>query len=313
MIDEVDAENILDNKELFIMLKKLFCCWISFTEPVHHQGVNLAAEYSFQYEYLTILFRNASHISTIIRNNIDRELDDSTFQSKSVRLPGCFTAAQTEIPQRYFTSIEDVLRVGESEEFQGNGFTDTLIVVLALQLPPELSLDELKERWNATEVVHCGNRYELSCISGSEFQSVWLIINCSEAPYIKDEHLTLVVSRAQYEVGIILINLDQSEFKEGDQMLSSYLSLKKSDHVALFEQFIGTNNKKPTPIDNWLQPTDTDRYQFEWWERRMRIQLKNGKDRTMECVNRQPATVRLQLYFAFPSLFPFKGKIGSLI
>ena len=106
-----------------------------------------------------------------------------------MRLPGCFTADQRQIAVKYVDKIEDVLDVEESEEFLGNGFTDRLVVLLSeVLLPSDFSLDELKKRWNATEVVHCTRIIEIDCISGSEFQSVLFIINCETYVFIREKN-----------------------------------------------------------------------------------------------------------------------------
>ena len=317
MIDEITAEDILNN-EVLRQLKQLKHCWISFTETGNQwsaRGFLGIPEY-FQHENLNILFRSSSHISTITRNYIEEQRQKSLpFVSKPVRLPGCFTAAQREIVVKYVDKIGDVLNVGVSGKFLAEQFDDRLVVVLAQK--SEIPLDDLKVTWKATEVVHCSNSDEIDHLSGSEFQSVLLILDRGKHTPANEYILTSVVSRAQYEVGIILICSDQTAvFQLVNKMLSSYLSAKRSDHVVLFEQFISSHN-----ITEWLFPTDTDGNQFMWWEQRIKLHLTEDKERTIECVRRQPVTIQLQIYFAFYDSFnhasealdpSWKGKISII-
>ena len=287
---------------MITMLSEFKCCWIAETGESRGGLLPDMTDFKFQYENLNILFRSASHISTLTRNNSERkEMLVFPFPSKPVRLPGCFTAAQRQIAVKYVDKIEDVLNVEEIEEFLGNGFTDRLVVVLSDGLPSDFSLKELKERWNATEVVYCSGSREIDCVSGSEFQSVLFIINCEKDAYIGEKHLTLVVSRAQYEVGIILIRTDQSWFERANLTVTSYLSVIRSDYAELFDQFISSSSSNITnsTITKWIQPTDTDRHQWAWWKKRMKIHLDHERERTLVCVQQQPISLQLQLYFAF--------------
>ena len=242
MIDEINAEDILNN-EVLRQLKQLKHCWISFTETGNQwsaRGFLGIPEY-FQHENLNILFRSSSHISTITRNYIEEQRQSIPLPSIPVRLPGCFTAAQREIVVKYVDKIGDVLNVGVSGKFFAEQFDDRLVVVLAQK--SEIPLDDLKVTWKATEVVHCSNSDEIDHLSGSEFQSVLLILDRGKHSPANEYILTSVVSRAQYEVGIILICSDQTAvFQLVNKMLSSYLSAKRSHHVILFEQFISSHN-----------------------------------------------------------------------
>ena len=307
MVDEIDMFRFLIPDKINDELSKNKWCWITFTETgsfyVNRSDEDFYKKFDkLEHEDLTILFRSANHISTITGTNIEKEeFKGLPFPSKPVLLPGCFISAQRQIELKCFDRIEDVLNVGESEEFLGNGFTDRLVVVLSDELPTDFSLKELKKRWNATEMVHCSDRHDLDCISGSEFQSVLFIINCGEGTVLRNDHLTSVVSRAQYEVGIILIRSDQSGFEQVNRMVSFYLLTTRIDHAVLFDQLISTTNK--STLVKWLQPTDTNNYNWLWWNIRMEIHLEKEKEQMMKCIERQPISVQLQLCFAFYQLY----------
>ena len=305
MIDEIRAGTILYDMRVFDILSEFKCCWISFIETGKDDSLYMDLEFlrQFDHEDLNILFRSASHISSVTNNNISENIDKTTpFPSKPVRMPGCFTAAQKEIEVTEVDKIENLLNI-RSGTFLGDNFIDRLIVLLSETKPNEIFIEKLKKRWSASEFVHCREEYEIDCISGSEFQSVLFIINamgnCSE---IKNS-MTEVVSRAQYEVGIILFSSDPAELQIAKEELLSYLSLKNSNHVYMFEQFINSSIGSQTDDTLWLQPTNTNIFQWLWWNTRMSVHLIHDRTGTIECVNRQPTTVQLQLYFAFYDLF----------
>ncbi|XP_075257760.1 uncharacterized protein LOC142349840 isoform X2 [Convolutriloba macropyga] len=305
MVDEIDIYHFSTGHNPREELSKYKWCWITFTET-GESGMRIVTESKefneLKHEDLNILFRSANHISTITGRNIAKEqLKMLPFPSKPVMLPGCFTSAQRQIEFKYVDKIEDVLNIEESEEFLGNGFTNRLVVLLSkILLPSNFSLDEVKKKWNATEVTHCTDTEKIDCVSGSEFQSVLFIIDC-RCLLLSPEHLTLVVSRAQYEVGIILIRMGQTWFERVNETVSSYLSTDRIDHVVLFDQLISSTNK--STLVKWLQPTDANVYEWRWWNIRMKIHLEKEKEQMMKCIERQPISVQLQLCFAFYKLY----------
>ena len=113
------------------------------------------------------------------------------------------------------------------------------------------------------------------------------------------------MSRAQYEVGIILIGGEKFRFELDYQIVTSYLSMTRSDHAELFGQLISSTNK--STLVKWLQPTDTNVYEWKWWNVRMRIHLEKEKEQMMKCIERQPISVQLQLCFAFYKLYERYG------
>ena len=305
MIDEIEADTILCDSKVLDILSEFKYCWISFIETGKDTYLDMNSVFpeQFDHEDLNILFRSACHISSITNNNITENIDKSTpFPSKPVRMPGCFTAAQKEIEVTEVDKIENVLNI-RTDTFLHDNFIDRLIVLLSETKPNEIFIEKLKKRWSASEFVHCSAVYKIDCVSGSEFQSVLFIIDTSKTFYDVEDSLTAVVSRAQYEVGIILFSSGPAELEVAKEELLSYLSLKKSKHVFLFEQFINSSIGSQTDDTLWLQPTNTYTQQWRWWEKRICAHLIHDRKRTIECVNRQPITVQLQLYFAFYDYF----------
>ena len=179
----------------------------------------------------------------------------------------------------------------------GDNLTDRLIVVITEpdNLPDQLDLKQLKEEWKGTELVHITDELEADQVSGSEYQSVLIIVH-KRYSYIFLTALTMAVSRAQYEVGIIVTN-----YSEMSTQLSSYLSPVRKDYVLAFDRFI----RNPSTNISWLEPTDTKTEPWEWWQNRLQTHFSEQGGVATQIVMSQPLIIRLQLTAAFPEFFIF--------
>ncbi|XP_075261255.1 uncharacterized protein LOC142352974 isoform X3 [Convolutriloba macropyga] len=289
MIEEMEF-NIDDSMKK--CLHNFGCCWISSTGFGHGtyskiEGDELPAY--FKHENLNILFRSASHISTITSKYIEKQRNELPFPVEAVQIPGCFLAEQRNISVRYVQNAVEYLFYG-SVEFLGDNFSSRLIVIISSDdFPTEDKIGQLKLRWKATEVVLCEDSLEE--ISGSEFQSVLLAVDIRDE-YILD-NVTMAISRAQYEVEIIF-NGENSEVRE---LLSTYLSPESNNYSTLFYKFLDEN----ITFTNWLEPQDSDMTDGLWWWESELGKLIKGN--SIQIIMRKPITIRLQLTAAFPRLF----------
>ena len=270
----------------------LRCCWISSTGTGY--GTDSSIERGelpayFKHENLNILFRSATHISTITSKYIEKRQNGLPFPVETVKIPGCFTAEQRKVLVWYVRNVIESLFNGRNL-FLGDNFSSRLIVILSSAgVSIEDNIDQLKSKWKATEVVL--NEYSLREISGSEFQSVLLAIDRTDDYILND--VTLAISRAQYEVGII-VNEELTEFRE---LLSTYVSPETKNYSTLFHNFLDEN----VTFTNWLAPQDCDITQaLEWWIDELRKLMRGNLTQT---IMQKPITIRLQLTTAFPSLF----------
>ncbi|XP_075253760.1 uncharacterized protein LOC142345554 isoform X4 [Convolutriloba macropyga] len=194
MIDEMSL-NIDDRMKEY--LSNFRCCWISSTEfnsgdSSIIKGDELPAE--FKHENLNILFRSASHISTITSKYIERVRNELPFPAETVKIPGCFMAEQRKVSVWFVPNVIESLSNGR-DLFLGDNFSNRLIVIISSDdFPAEEKIDQVKLRWKATEVVLCEDK--LKDISGSEFQSVLLAVNKTSVDL---DDVTMAISRAQYE------------------------------------------------------------------------------------------------------------------
>ena len=301
MFDEMNPKHFSAKQKVWKPLLDFNYCWISFTETGEHytafsNGVQLPNK--FQIENLSILFRSSSHISKVTHKLIQHETGFLPFPSKTVRIPGCFTAAQKEIALKYVDKIDELQFTRQNDLLEDN-FSDRLIVILTKQeMREDFDLEQLKNIWNATEVVVHTKKENVEDISGSEFQSVLFIFEGSLSDFKKT--ITTVASRAQYEVGVIILNVSQSDFESFNEGILSYLSADTSDFVVLLDQMM----TDPPTNNGWLQPRDKDLGRWwNWWNIRMRKKMSTDRENTIEHVKRQSVGVRLQLVHAFSSLF----------
>ena len=130
MIDEMRF--IIDNR-IRKYLYNFRCYWISSTE--FGRGVNseikggeLPAE--FKHENLNILFRSASHISTITSKYIERARNELPFPAETVKIPGCFVAEQRKVSVWYVQNVFESLLNGR-DLLLGDNFSSRLIVILS--------------------------------------------------------------------------------------------------------------------------------------------------------------------------------------
>ena len=302
MFDEIPYKDIcsVEEAKFWSLVTCCKCCWVSLTDS----GFDSAGLYNrpscfpdcFRHENLNILFRSASHISSISKNHIERQSLTVPFPAQPVRVPGCFTAHQRELKVKWVEKIDEGT-VQFDEEFLEDGFTDRLIVLLAMDVNQHgIDLEKLKEDWNASTVADCNQNAIIDHLSGAEFQSVLIIVDLKEK-YCQAVHdINMAVSRAQYEVGIIVAGEQNSYIIK---QLQSYLSSSLCYHVEIFSKFLTGSLAN----EDWLKPEDVNKLPWEWWLRRLRTHLKKQRDATIEIFKRQPVSVRLQLTFAFPSFF----------
>ena len=286
------------------------CCWISLTESGSNGNVVKKGFPSiFHHENLNVLFRSASHISSVSNRFIDSKQQMFPFPAKSVRVPGCFTASQANIQCKIEERIDEYyieeqkICVGlnfflrkRHLDFLGEQFLNRLLLIIFDQEFSKLELERLRESWNASDVVHCDRSKRVDIISGSEFQSVVVFMKASLTTI---DALNMAVCRAQYEVGIIVWQ-DKAKWAEEEE-LKVYLDSLQFDHVRIYNEFMSD----PPTNRGWLSPCDDDMTQWDWWFKKLEIFMTGREEDVVRILKAQPVDVRIQLSAAFPSLFNF--------
>ena len=170
---------ILDETEFFDLDKSAFIefksCWMAFTDMGHDiPRPNLPPD-DFKREYLNIVFRSSSHISTVTDKLIDQEqVYRLPLSSEPVEFSGCFTAAQRTIKVKQVNNLEKNA-LCEIIGKDGSQFAGRLLVILS-EIPVKQKELNLKATLMATEVVHCFRMGDVEWISGAEFESVVVVI-----------------------------------------------------------------------------------------------------------------------------------------
>ena len=296
ILDEIEFFNI--EKSPYIEFKS---CWMAFTETGQDIPCPNIPPADFKREYLNIVFRSSSHISTVTNKLIDQEqVYRLPLSTKPVEFPGCFTAEQREIDVKKVINLENE-SLREIIRNCDDKFTSRLLVILSETPKEQRELNVKAAILMATEVVHCCRMADVECISGAEFQSVFVVIDKWKTQLLP-RSLTTAISRAQYEVVIIVVdeNGTNSEFF---QYLSDGLPQIK-DYVSLFKEFLHAS----TDITEMFEPHDTYTRQYEFWTEQLEKHLEeNGTGMIMM----KPVSVRLQLTVIYPQKFNFPSSIAN--
>ena len=270
---------------------------MAFTET----GQDIPSPYmpadDFKHEYLNIVFRSSSHISTVTDKLIGQEqVYRLPLTSKPIEFPGCFTAQQRLIEVKQVKRLEDVsLRETVGED--NCQFKTRLLVILSERQNNFADQQEqnLKATLMATEVVHCCRMADVECISGAEFQSVIVAID-KWNPQLLPRALTMAISRAQYQV-VIIVDKSWTKPKFIQKLSQDLLPLKKN-HETLFQQFLNTS----TDLIYIFRPQDT--YTRKYWFFKQNLG-KHLEENGTELVIKKSISDRLQLTVIYPQHFPF--------
>ncbi|XP_075255768.1 uncharacterized protein LOC142348340 isoform X2 [Convolutriloba macropyga] len=299
MIDEVSNFEI----PFLDALRYCKCCWISLTETGSDKKTDnlyqLGFPDVFHHENLNVLFRSSSHISSVSSSYIDRRLQQFPFPVKPVRVPGCFKANQLSIRYQIFNGVytykkNELFSLSEHETFLESTLTDRLIIILSEDIVPRSELEEIGLSWGATQIVNDTQSEKVQEVSGSEFQSVLVMADASVATL---EAINMAVTRAQYEVGIVVFKDIREWDKEKE--FTTYLEALQSEYVRIYDQFTAD----PPCNIGWLSLSDDDTYRTDWWERKLERLLKGKAEDVIELFSCQTVSVRLQISLAFPRLF----------
>ena len=299
MIDEVSyfESSFLDALHVYK------CCWISLTETGSDEKADNLHQLTFpdffHHENLNVLFRSSSHISSVSSSYIDRRLQQFPFPVKPVRVPGCFRANQLSIRYQILNGLykykkDELFSLSEHETFLESTLADRLIIFLSKGFVPRSELEEIELSWGAALGVRCTESEQVQQVSGSEFQSVLVIAEASVATL---EAINMAVTRAQYEVGIVVFK-DITEWNKEEEF-TTYLKALQSEYVRIYDQFTAN----PSCNIGWLSPSDDDTYGTDWWERRLERFLRRKAEDVIDLFSCQTVSVRLQISLAFPRLF----------
>ena len=313
MIDELSLANF----NYFDTFEDFACCWIALTDTGGKRKLTKdALPRKFQHANLNIQFTSAYHIGKVSNEYIAKQIHQLPFPEKEVRIPGCFSACQLEIQIRIVERIETSggLHKEVVSDFVNKVFDerhddllsslseDKLVVLVSDEHVPAVVLTRLTQSWSATELVHCTHPDQVEMISGSEINSVVIIV---EEMLIDLEAVNMAVTRAQYEFEIIVVREKYEETKSYQlQQLITYLESVRSNRVQIDNQFMAKTPKNKS----CLFPSDDDRNQLDWWEVRLKQTSRDEKSEAIKVFNSQSSS---EITAAFPQLFTFPSLQSS--
>ena len=104
------------------------------------------------------------------------------------------------------------------------------------------------------------DKIETSNFSGSEFLLVLAVIDLQDFKYEYLYSINMAITRGQYELGFLLSNALRNSLD-----LNNYLAKRQTTFAQSFEDFIAGR----ALTSDWLTPTDLDRFQFLWWQKKI--------------------------------------------
>ncbi|XP_063722537.1 uncharacterized protein LOC134848914 isoform X2 [Symsagittifera roscoffensis] len=309
VIDELyDNRNIVDD---FLNFK---CCWVAAVEAGQMVGTagsllgsdpfwlaERGGKQVFEHENLNILFRSSHHISSVSNCFIERQLQ--TFPA-SVRIPGCFSSSENHTKIKYFIDWNDPALCDIS--FLSEAMTRRFLFIITDQSDIASRVEMLVSAWNPTDyfVIDDFEEGENYSFSGSDFFSVLAVIDLQDFKYEYLYDINMAVTRGQYELGFLLNSALRNNLD-----LMNYITKYKTSYAQAFEDFI----EGRVLTSDWLIPTDLDRFQFIWWQRKIEESPSEDRKRYHELFKNQSPEICLQMAIAFPGENGFADSVDAVL
>ena len=256
----------------------------------------------FEYESLNILFRSSHHISSVSNCFIERQLQ--TFPV-STRIPGCFSSSENVTKIQYFDDWNDPVLYDIS--FLAKAMRNRFLFIITDHSDVDNEqIEKLKSVWDITDsyVYDDFDKRETFNFSGSEFLSVLAVIDLQDFKYEYLYSINMAITRGQYELGFLLNNALRNSLD-----LNNYLAKRQTTFAQSFEDFIAGR----TLTSDWLTPTDLDRFQFLWWQKKIEDSPTEYKKIYHEMFKTQSPEICLQIAVAFPEEKSFARAVDSVL
>ncbi|XP_075264621.1 uncharacterized protein LOC142356679 isoform X2 [Convolutriloba macropyga] len=215
MVDEIYGDQYFAFQSTKLT-SKAGICWMACIETGQREVLNMFPYNNklFAIRKLHILYRSCHLVSEFSNNFLDGQI--LSYECATM-IPGCFTSTQTEFNVQFYENLDDNILLTNDIKIDSKFAKDRLFIIFTDRANPEstcLNMFGNHEGFQPEKFcIQTSKEMELRLLkfTGSEFNSVLVVIDFDEILPLYYMAFHLAITRAQFEVSVYIKNKLKSE------------------------------------------------------------------------------------------------------